>query len=248
MRQQIISQRNRELQHRQAQERAEVERRAEAARLLAMPDEEAERKAARQRAVENAQRGLNTRFADMHRAFKHVDLDNSGTVDRQELKHFLEMCNVPMTSEQLDLLWAECDENQNGEISYAEFINVLARDTVSNSGKLAPAGPMRERKSVEEEVKLAKLREVEEKLAFRFRDMRKAFKHIDRDGSGTLNKMEIKHAIKMMNIDMNEEQFDYFWQAWGDADGSGEVDYEEFCNGLMAHHDDASTGTAMRKF
>ena len=110
----------------------------------------------------------------------------------------------------------------------------------------APTGPTRERLSVEEEVKLAKLLDVEEKLAARFKDMRKAFKHIDLDGSGTLNKRELKQAIEMMNIAMTNEQFDYFWQSWGDADGSGEVDYEEFCSGLMAKRDD--TMRAVRKF
>ena len=98
---------------------------------------------------------------------------------------------------------------------------------------------------MEEEVKLAKLSDVEQKLAGRFKGMRAAFKHIDLDSSGTLNKKELKHAIQMMNIDMTEEQFDYFWQQWGDADGSGEVDYEEFCKGLMTKHD---TMRAVRKF
>ena len=56
-----------------------------------------------------------------------------------------------------------------------------------------------------------------------FKDMRRAFKHIDLDNSGTLNKKELKHAIYLMNVSMSDEQFDYFWQQWGDADGSGEV-------------------------
>ena len=99
---------------------------------------------------------------------------------------------------------------------------------------------------MEEEVKLSKLQDVEDKLAARFKDLRKAFQQMDLDRSGTLNKHELQRAIQMMNIDMTVEQFDYFWQQWGDADGSGEVDYEEFCNGLMAERGD--TMTAFRKY
>jgi hypothetical protein len=77
---------------------AEAGRRAEAARLAALGDGMQER---RKRTVDLARMGVNTRFADMYRAFKHIDLDNSGTVDRKELEHFLELMNVPMNDEQV---------------------------------------------------------------------------------------------------------------------------------------------------
>ena len=54
--------------------------------------------------------GLNTRFADMRKAFKYVDLDNSGTVDRSELERALQLWNVPMTKTHIDVFWEKCDE------------------------------------------------------------------------------------------------------------------------------------------
>ena len=190
--------------------------------------------AAKWAAISIAQVGLNSRFKDMRKAFQYVDLDNSGTVDRSELERALTLWNVPHTKEQIDLLWAACDENGSGEISYAEFVNVLAQDTAMS--QINPAGPSRPRLSVEEEARQRKLQNIEDTLNSRFKDTRKAFKYVDLDNSGTVNRKEFEMAMTLMHLDLNEDDLDYFFKRC-DVDGSGEVDYKEFVNGLTSQRD-----------
>ena len=154
--------------------------------------------------------GLNTRFADMRKAFKYVDLDNSGTVDRSELERALQLWNVPMTKTHIDVFWEKCDEDKTGEISYAEFVNMLARDTAGAT--VAPKGPKNARMSVENEAMMAKLQETEDTIYSRFSDMRKAFKHVDFDASGTVNRQELERALQMMNLGLSPQQIDYLWR------------------------------------
>lgn len=223
-----------------ARKQKDAAREAAAAAINETPRKEAEAEAAasaqaaRWAAISIAQVGLNSRFKDMHKAFKYIDLDGSGTVDRSELERALKLWNVPHTKEQLDLLWGACDENGSGEISYAEFVNVLARDTAVV--KVNPAGPARQRPSVEEEARQRKLQNIEDTLNSRFKDTRKAFKYVDLDNSGTVSRKEFEMAMTLMNLDLNADELDFFWNRC-DVDGSGEVDYKEFVNGLTSQRD-----------
>ena len=203
-------------------------------------------------AKEFAKHGLNQRFADMRKAFKYVDLDNSGTVDRAELEHALMLWNVPMTKERLDDLWDACDGNQNGEISYAEFVSALARDTVSDEGRIAPAGPSAARQSVEDEARDHHIQIAEDAISNRFSDMRKAFKWVDVDGSGTVNRQELDRALDLMNLNIPRDKIEDFWAAV-DKDGSGEIDYTEFCkafarDSVIDINTKARTQKAMKKY
>ena len=45
---------------------------------------------------------VNSRFKDMHRAFKYMDMDSSGTLNKQELQRAIALWNLPFSNEQLD--------------------------------------------------------------------------------------------------------------------------------------------------
>ena len=81
----------------------------------------------------SAQDALNSRFSDMHKAFQYVDLDNSGTIDRSELERALRLWGVNLSKEKIDALWDICDTTRDGEINYAEFVHVFARDTTGTN-------------------------------------------------------------------------------------------------------------------
>ena len=79
-----------------------------------------------------------------------------------------------MTEEKLNLLWASCDTNAKGEISYTEFVNAFARDTAEIM--LAPTGADPQPTPLEQ--KRAKvLQTVEDKLDGRYVNLRKARLH-----------------------------------------------------------------------
>ena len=180
--------------------------------------------------LKDASDRMNDRFSDMRKAFKYVDLDNSGTVSRSELKRAMEMWQVPgMTEEKIDMLWNSIDTNANGEISYAEFVNALARDTAFDNIKPAESSIPQLTQAQKDRKQM--LQAAEDGLNSRFSDMRKAFKYVDLDNSGTVNRSELERALQLMNIPMSKEKVDELWAAV-DADGDGEVNYSEFVNAL----------------
>jgi Ca2+-binding EF-hand superfamily protein len=81
--------------------------------------------------VDMAQSGLNSRFSDMFKAFQYVDLDRSGKVNKREIARALDLWNIPIDADKLDEIMNACDQDGDGEITYAEFVDALARDTVA---------------------------------------------------------------------------------------------------------------------
>ena len=78
-----------------------------------------------------AEEGLNSRFSNMYKAFQAVDLDHSGRLSREEILRAMDLWNIPMDDHKLDLLLGDCDQDGDGGVSYEEFVDKLARGTVS---------------------------------------------------------------------------------------------------------------------
>jgi len=75
--------------------------------------------------------------------------------------------------------------------------------------------------------------------AFRSEDgsdpVREIFSSFDTDGNGVLDCKEMLIACQQLDLDVTEEQLNVVWPML-DADGSGEVDIEEFF-AIITHHD-----------
>jgi len=96
-------------------------------------DEEWKKRQELRKVLAMAEEGLNSRFSDMFKAFQYVDLDRSGRLSRSEIRRALDMWNVPLDDSMLDLLLGDCDQDGDGGVSYEEFVDKLARGTVSNA-------------------------------------------------------------------------------------------------------------------
>ena len=68
-------------------------------------------------------------------------------------------------------------------------------------------------------------------IASRFTDMFKAFQYVDLDRSGTLNAKELRRALDLWNIPIDDKKLSELIAAC-DNDGDGEVDYKEFVDVL----------------
>ena len=68
-------------------------------------------------------------------------------------------------------------------------------------------------------------------LNSRFTDMFKAFQYVDLDRSGTLNAKEIRRALDLWNMPIDDEKLAELIEAC-DGDGDGEVNYKEFVDVL----------------
>ena len=106
-----------------------------------MTDED---KAEMQSAVSTVENQIASRFGKMRDAFKALDVDQSGSISREELQRGLKHWNLAEQSGNEDLidnLMAACDKDGSGEIDYKEFVDVLSRDkTVGNDP--TPALPL----------------------------------------------------------------------------------------------------------
>jgi len=99
----------------------------------------------------------------------------------------------------------------------------------------APAAPAPKKDIHAEFAKKEKLKKMlamaEEGLNSRFSDMFKAFQYVDLDRSGRLSRDEIRRALDMWNVPLDDEMLD---ELLGDCDqdGDGGVSYEEFVDKL----------------
>jgi len=73
---------------------------------------------------------LSDHFKEMRNAFQWIDLDGSGDISKAEMERALRLWNIRYSKEELDALFAQIDTNADGCVSYKEFVDGLARDTV----------------------------------------------------------------------------------------------------------------------
>ena len=59
-------------------------------------------------------------------------------------------------------------------------------------------------------------------------EMHEVFDLFDKDGDGTINTQEFKVLFRCFGIKLNDEQIEVLVNEY-DADGSGEIDFDEFC-------------------
>lgn len=67
-------------------------------------------------------------------------------------------------------------------------------------------------------------------------ELQEAFNHFDTDKSGTIDTQEIVHAMTKIGQKLTPKQAKDFVKA-ADADGDGEINYEEFVNVLTSGRD-----------
>lgn len=85
-------------------------------------------------------RAIETRFAEMRRAFRLIDEDNSGEADREEMKTMLNaMFTLNIPEHILDRLIDLADYDGDGKINFAEFCRLATEDDVLNMKKTLQA-------------------------------------------------------------------------------------------------------------
>lgn len=208
--------------------------------------------------LRQTEQAMNARFSDMHRAFQWVDLDRSGFLSRTEMIRALKFWGVPYHARAIDTIFNACDKNKDGEISYAEFVDALARDTVQRNVSswereqydgLKLAGPSsRVRRGPapskppaaaikpppyigNSDKRKATVALVEQALNSRFQSMHKAFQFMDLDMSGRISVDEVKRALHLWNVPTDSVSIDAIFAAC-DKDSDGNISYTELVNAL----------------
>lgn len=61
----------------------------------------------------------------MKQAFREVDKDNSGFVDKREMETLLKTLQVKYTPMEFDAFYTTFDKNNDGRFSYGEFVQLM---------------------------------------------------------------------------------------------------------------------------
>jgi len=83
------------------------------------------------RLTDQTSNALNQRYSNMRAAFHYVDVDNNGVVSQKEIERALKMWNISLEPGKVEMIMKQCDRDGDGSISYDEFVDALARDTVA---------------------------------------------------------------------------------------------------------------------
>lgn len=157
------------------------------------------------------------RIAAAREAFVRVDKDGSGTIELDELQYLLNLAGVYPTAAEMDILYKRFDLDRDGEVSLAEFLEVMVDDW--------------EEQEIEEE----------------FREVQELFTRLDKDGSQRLDVKELKELIRLLGVNLKGgeiedrivEKLYRKMKSTGVVGGGDSVDgvsLDEFAAFLVAYH------------
>uniref|UniRef100_A0A7S1GUW7 Calmodulin n=2 Tax=Hemiselmis andersenii TaxID=464988 RepID=A0A7S1GUW7_HEMAN len=143
---------------------------------------------------------------DLFKVFKEFDADQSGNIDKEELGKAMEKLGKKKTDGELDALLLEIDDDGSGEIGFVEFASLFGVQASEIDYS-----------AVEKAETLQKLREAYG-----------AFKAFDADNSNSVDATELGSVMKTMGHHLTKKELDAMLSSV-DEDGSGEIDFREFC-------------------
>ena len=210
---------------------------------------------------------FSTRFSQVRRGFMLLDADNSGKLSYAELRSILLMFNLQIPAKHITKIIELADMDGNGAIDYAEFARIISaddicslRNTLSNNPDTAVTytqttglvkkkyreGAAQMRPGVTKEQVNEAAKAFKDELEEKYTRLTDAFKFIDADRTGTLDRAEVKRLLVEFNIpDISEATIETLID-FADFDGDGEINYAEFARVLHAKDVFAMTNEYMR--
>lgn len=185
---------------------------------------------------------LQLKFRHAREAFRGLDLDKDGRIAPTELRAFLR--GFGYSSEAADGLFALLDEEGTGEIDFAHFMSHFEH-VVMPAGRIAPRGkqdPMQDRKLSKDVAEIARV--VGEQLFTRCRKVSEAFRTLDSDQDGYIDREELRQFFRTVN--MPTEKADKLFQAL-DMELTGLVPYDAFLTLLGPSIEASGEGARAKK-
>ena len=170
------------------------------------------------------------------KVFRSFDKDGNGLLSIKEIEKGLCDLGVSLEPGDLDKLSEYFDPNGTGSIYYRDFAFRLGSS--SSGGDQAGFKPI-----VPEDVhkyrftvthgKHSLLGQIAQSVELRSTNVRKVFRQLDRDGSGTLDMHELRIGLRHLGFDLDDAQFEQIWHLV-DVDGDGQVTLQEFQSRITA--------------
>lgn len=147
--------------------------------------------------AKNAKGFTQDEMAEFKEAFDMFDLDGGGTIESHELKKVMGRLGESLTDAEIEEMVRALDQNGDGEIDFDEFLELMIQRAAERNE-----------------------RDPEEQL-------RDAFNIFDADGSGFIDRNEVRVLMKKLAQDLTDEEIDSIMDE-ADMDGDGEISFEEF--------------------
>mmetsp|Transcript_81012 Transcript_81012/g.185474 ORF Transcript_81012/g.185474 Transcript_81012/m.185474 type:complete len:430 (+) Transcript_81012:83-1372(+) len=143
------------------------------------------------------------KYTDM---FRKIDKDGGGTIEKVELRPVFETLGLDLTEDQLEEVFEEVDADGSGTVEFDEFCCLLAKLTNPRK-RIFP----REYLTSEQMCQY-----------------QRQFDYFDISKDGSVEKKEVGLMFKRLGIVLTSQQLDAIVAEF-DEDGSGEIEFEEFC-------------------
>mmetsp|Transcript_2004 Transcript_2004/g.6067 ORF Transcript_2004/g.6067 Transcript_2004/m.6067 type:complete len:614 (-) Transcript_2004:3-1844(-) len=187
---------------------------------------------------------LKLRYSTLMDAFSAFDQEaNNGKTKRRltvmQLSRSLNSIRLCLSGTILAKLIKMADSDGDGWVNYADFLNLLGEEgSTMRSAVNEPSSPSKaeikdmrlreesgELKTVEWSDALEQ--EIRMVLKGKFDTMNNAFRTFDKDNDGKVSREEMREGLSKLNLGLNKAQINAMIKR-ADADGSGEIDYNEF--------------------
>ena len=152
---------------------------------------------------------------NVRKTFRDFDEDRSGDLSYDEFRKGLEMLGFRVSDLEFKEVMKILDRDGDGTIEYEEFCTKLGNVSMYDVGDVPD-----EDEEAEDE-RTANL-------------LRKVWERVDADQSGTLDREEVHQVLIQMGFDSTGKKVLDEVMAELDADGSGDVDFDEFQEWFMA--------------
>ena len=136
------------------------------------------------------------------KTFDMFDMDRSGYITADELGQAMMAIGQNPSDEELADIIREVDQDQDGEINFSEFLEMMAVRLTKKEDKRDKGSPDR-------------------------KEIKKAFKIFDRNGDGFITEAELRQTMRNLQADLTEEEVDKMIRE-ADKDGDRDINYEEF--------------------
>lgn len=183
------------------------------------------------------------KYTDAHKAFKHIDENNSNRIELEEFRKYLDDCNIALSADEQNALMDSYDSSGTRTLGFGDFVRAFGSAmTGSFEGNTWEEGHKKDmvyQHSFDGKKSKALtadqlLKELAEKFEHNFKQLDSAFRAMDLDGSGKLEYNEFKRALERFNLNTTEDQFALLTKKY-DTDGDGTLSFHEFQKHFAKH-------------
>ncbi|XP_052088404.1 uncharacterized protein LOC127725466 isoform X7 [Mytilus californianus] len=157
--------------------------------------------------------------------FKYIDKNGCATVNYNEITEVMESMKFNLSAEELKELILRFDLQKNGRFHYLEFMKCFSHRPV-------PASRYKTLVYSKHAHKLEQKVAARNKMMNEHRNLKRAFKKIDRQNRGYLSVMDFKKVLTSCKVSFSNEDFYHILSEF-DHNMTGKISYQDFLTTFM---------------